>query len=103
VSILDIDQKFHESSEEALDKNLRGLTLAMNWVFRKRSFAVSKDLFDLINNLRNSKSEVLQSCLGGSFIPVVWRFLGIFGACSLGIDNNSWFTELDRTTIMRIL
>jgi hypothetical protein len=87
---------FHESSEEALDKSLRGLTLSMNWIFRKRSFAVSRDLFDLINDLRNSKSQVLQSLLDGGSVAVLWRCLGIFSAESLGISDNSWYTSLSR-------
>jgi hypothetical protein len=90
---------FHESSEEALDKSLRGLTLSMNWIFRKRSFAVSRDLFDLISDLRNSKSQVLQSLLTGGSIPVTWRFLGIFSAAALGISDNSWYTEISRAQL----
>jgi len=68
---------FHEGSEEALDKNLRGLTLAMNWIFRKKSFAVSRDLLDLISDLRNSKSRRVQVDLFGEKHPVVWKFVGI--------------------------
>ena len=68
---------FHEGSEEALDKNLRGLTLAMNWIFRKKSFAVSRDLLDLIKSLRNSKSRVVQMGLFGEKHLVVWKFIGI--------------------------
>jgi len=94
---------FHEQSEEALDKSLRGLTLAMTWVFKKRSFAVSRDLVDLINGLRNSKSEALQMTFDGGFIPVEWCFLGVFSAGSLGISDNSWSKRFELSGISHLL
>jgi hypothetical protein len=73
------------------------LTLALCWVFRKRSFAMSGDLQsslgDLIARLHNSK---LQSCLDGGFVKEIWVCLGIFSAAEIGLTGEVWCVELDK-------
>jgi hypothetical protein len=94
-----LTKRFHDSSEEALDKSLRGLTLSMNWIFRKRSFAVSRDLGDLIKVLHNSKSEGGQATLDGGFLPCRWVCLGVHSALDLGVDGSRWVVELSADQI----
>lgn len=98
-----LTKSFHEEAAiEGLKRNLRGLSLAMCWIFRKHSFAVSGDFHDLINDLRNSKgSEAFQIDLMGKRVieDVVWVFLGIFSASVLGIEDNSWSVELDNAVL----
>jgi hypothetical protein len=82
------------------------LTLALNWVFKKRSFALSKGFLDLMYYMHNSNSSrVVQMTLEGDPVVVtfVWVCLGVFSAESLGIDNNSWSVELDNKTLSRIV
>jgi hypothetical protein len=91
---------FYESSDEALDKSLRGLTLSMNWIFHKKSFAVSKDLLDLILSLRNSKPKPAQFDLFGEKHPSIWQFIGIKTIHELKSEypdlnfDRSWKVEL---------
>jgi hypothetical protein len=60
------------------------LTLALCWLFRKRSFAMSKDLVvalsDLIAHLRISKK---QTRLDGGFVKETWVWIGVFSAVEL--------------------
>lgn len=72
-----LTKNFHEGSDEALDRNLRGMTLAMNWIFRKKSFAVSRDLLDLIKDLHNSKSKAEKSIFCGGKNEIIWEFIGV--------------------------
>jgi hypothetical protein len=80
------------------DQEVGDLTLALCWIFRKRSFAMSKDflkgLFDLISHLHNSKKKI-QSRLDRGYVKEVWVFLGIFPAHKLGLDGKRWCVELD--------
>lgn len=82
------------------------LTLSLNWVFRKRSFSVSKGFLDLMNSMHNSNYVgVVQVTLGGDpvVVEVVWVFIGIFSAEILGIDDNSWSVELDNKILINII
>lgn len=75
--------------------NLDTLTLALNWLFRKRSFAVSKELAtvlsDLIASLRNSNG---QTDLAGQFIRV-WKAIGVFFPGELKIVGDGWEYQVD--------
>lgn len=74
-------------------------TLSLMWVFRKRSFSVSRGLqdklmaharvlADLIPALRNSNR--LDDSLS-----VKWVCLGVFAKWELRIDSDRWYGELD--------
>jgi len=99
-----LTKEFHESSEEALDRSLRGLTLAMNWIFRKRSFAGSRDLAESIGDLHNSNSNSCQVTLDGGRIRDRWilvdpdrptRTVGEMEGAYPGLDfRNRWHFEL---------
>jgi hypothetical protein len=66
--------------------SLSSQCLALNWLYRKRSFSVSGDfrklVSDLIASKRNSKLVFLQNCLDGSSLPVsdgwVWSLIGVY-------------------------
>lgn len=73
--------------------------LALMWIFRKRSFAVSgrfrSMLADSIRALHNSKSLQGQYDLQGAKIPSCWLSLGVHSAEELDIDPRKWFHVLD--------
>ena len=82
------------------------LTLALNWVYRKRSFAISKGFLDLMYCMHNSNSGgVVQLTLLGDpvDIHIVWVFVGIFSSERLGIVDNSWCVDLTLADLGRIL
>ena len=92
------------TSEEDLHKYY--LTLALNWIFKKRSFAISGGFLDLMNTLHKSNfSDDVQITLEGdsAYYHVVWVFIGIFSAEKLGISNNSWCVDLSLRDLGRIL
>jgi hypothetical protein len=80
------------------------LTLALCWIFRKRSFSVSRDLQksinDLISNLHNS-NQGYQKTIEGDSLEVTWVFIGIFTLEELGIQEEfrgkdpPWTLEID--------
>lgn len=67
------------------------LTLALCWLFIKRSFAVSGDFHEAIYTT-NIQYKFVQTDLFGNEIDlkVVWVFIGVFPASTLGIDQNEW-------------
>jgi hypothetical protein len=77
--------------------------MALMWLFRKRSFAVSGEfreaLSDLIRVMHNSNvKSMVQMALDGSKaeeLEVWYRWLGVFGALELGITHNEWFKFLE--------
>ena len=80
------------------------LTLALCWLFRKQSFAISGDFKDLI--LRDTKKMIVQLALFGEelSIKLVWIFIGIFSAQKLGINRNEWRKVItDREILNAIL
>ena len=82
------------------------LTLSLNWVFKKRSFAISKGFLDLMYCMHNSNSSApVQLTLEGDLvdIDIVWVFIGIFPSESLGIVDNSWSVDLSSEVLGRIL
>lgn len=81
------------------------LTLALNWVYRKRSFSISKGFLDLMNSMHNSNSRgSVQVTLEGVpvIIDVVWVCLGVFSAEILGIVDNSWSVDLSLSDLGKI-
>ena len=82
------------------------LTLALCWLFRKRSFAVSGDFHELLYAMIETKHRLIQTDLFGNEIKVkvVWVFIGIFPADKLGITRNEWRkTITDRAILNEIL
>jgi len=72
------------------------LTLSLMWLFRKRSFAISRDLIeqlaDLIVSLHNSKA---QETLNGSILDQKWVWIGVYTAGELGIEGSPWSVKLE--------
>ena len=85
---------------------LQTLTLALCWLFRKRSFAVSGDFYELLYAMIETKHRLIQTDLFGHeiYLKVVWVFIGIFPADKLGITRNEWRkTITDRAILNEIL
>ena len=90
------------------ERNTQTLTLALCWLFRKRSFAVSGDLYEFLQiEIKNSSQSILvQTDLQGVEInlKVEWIFIGVFPAKRLGIDRNEWRKVItDREVLREIL
>jgi hypothetical protein len=82
------------------------LGLALCWLFRKQSFAVSGDFHELVYAMVETKHQRIQTDLFGNKVElkVVWLFIGIFPADKLGITHNEWWkTITDRTILNEIL
>jgi hypothetical protein len=81
------------------------LTLALCWLFRKRSFAISGDMQEVIESSIGHGQMIQTSLMGEEVtINVVWVFIGIFSAEKLGITHNEWReTITDREVLNEIL
>jgi hypothetical protein len=66
------------------------LTLALCWLFKKRSFTVSGEFHEAIYALINIQFRFVQTDLFGNTLRIEWVFIGIFTASKLGIDRNEW-------------
>ena len=76
------------------------LTRAMLWLFRKRSFSVSKDFMSGISRLDHSMHNSHQlSITGERLTQIVWRFLGIFTKSELKIEENVWNIEIPKKIV----
>lgn len=82
-----LKQLSEEVVDDPGDVNKQILTLALCWIFRKRSFSMSRDFVDLIRQLHISKSQEVQLDLLGSEVKeeVTWIFLGVYTARDLGL------------------
>ena len=85
---------YEDPSIEQYKRSVRKLTLALCWLYRKQSFAVSGDLHDLIRRMHNSNfpTGFGQVNLDGK---TFWVCMGVYDAQELGILDNSWFVVLD--------
>ena len=84
------------------------LTLALCWLFRKRSFAVSEDFQESIQIGMKKAGYItlIQLDLHGIEVSlkVEWVFIGVFSAQRLGIDRNEWRKVItDREVLCDIL
>ena len=83
------------------------LTLALCWLFRKRSFAVSEDFKDLIQtSIGFSHQKLIQTNLREEEVPlkIIWAFIGVFSASKLGIDKDEWRKVItDKEVLSEIL
>jgi len=94
--------------EAGFSRKVKGLvTMALCWIFRKRSFSVSGDfraaLSDLISHLRNSNMVGQLDLLGNEVQECRWTFLGVFSAAELGIPAYIWAKNLMREEVDRLL
>lgn len=81
------------------------LTLALCWLFRKRSFAISGDMQEVME-ISIGCRKVIQINLEGEevLLNMVWVFIGIFSADKLGITRNEWRkTITDKQILNEIL
>jgi hypothetical protein len=89
--------KVNEGREEG---RYQSRTLAFEWLFRKRSYAVSGDFrkifSDLIRDLRNSNMEKASEDRGS------WELLGIFSGRQLGL-HGEWFADVKEETLTGLL
>jgi hypothetical protein len=91
-----IRKRVYHGTDKADNVDAGDLTLALMWLFRKRSFAISKDLLkqlsDLIGDLHNSK---LQAKLTGGYLEETWVWIGVYSASELGLSGLEWSVVLD--------
>jgi hypothetical protein len=72
------------------------LTIALNWLFKKRSFSINYKMLRILFNLRldiykhNSNSNTILQCIG---LVVEYEFIGIYSKKQLGLESKQWFYE----------
>jgi hypothetical protein len=68
------------------------LTLALCWIFKKRSFAVSGDFQEAVYTILKIRYRIIQTDLFGNEVGyrAIWVFIGIFSGLQLGIYLNEW-------------
>jgi hypothetical protein len=90
-----LEKRVLQGTDEDLNSDAGDLTMALLWIFRKRSFALSRDfqekLSDLIRALHNSKVQVT---LEGEVVEESWIWLGVFSGVELSLDGSVWCVEL---------
>jgi hypothetical protein len=76
----------------------------MCWLFRKRSFAVSGDLYELLQEeiQKSSRGIIVQVDLQGLKVDlrIQWILIGVFSAKRLGIDCNEWRKTITNKKIL---
>ena len=76
------------------------LTLAMLWIFRKRSFSVSRDFASMIRRLDFHMHNSHQVSLTGEKITELeWHFIGIFSKSDLSINENVWTIQIPKEIV----
>jgi hypothetical protein len=82
-------------------------SLALCWLFRKRSFSVSGDfravLSDLIRTLHNSNCRGQVDLEGCMVKDVEWTFIGIFEGERLGLPPWVWAGKISRELVTSLL
>lgn len=80
------------------------LTLAMLWIFRKRSFSVSKDFATKMARLDSSMHNSYQLSLAGEILTEIqWSFIGIFTKYELNINENVWSIQIPKAIAKNFL
>jgi hypothetical protein len=105
-----IEKRILRGSEKGSEEDgLGNLTLALLWVYRKRSFALSKNLeafvSDLIGNLHNL-TEPAQRTIEGGVLEVTWICLGVFTLQELGIKPEKdppWSLVISQDRLREVL
>ena len=81
------------------------LTRAMLWLFRKRSFSVSKDFISRLKRLdkvaMHNSHQV--SLTGERVTAIVWHFLGIFSKEELKINKSEWNIQIPNEIVHDLL
>ena len=85
---------YEDPALKDLDRSIRQLTLAMCWLFRKKSFAMSKDLLESIRLLCVGEISKRWGQMTLDNLEVTWVFLGVFSAEELGIHDVCWSVKL---------
>ena len=67
-------------------------TLALNWLFRKRSFSINYKCVRFLFSLRLDILKHNSNFQDGG-IRIEYTFIGIFSAISLGFNSKKWFFE----------
>lgn len=95
-----------DMAETDKERRKAKLTLALSWIFRKRSFAVSGDFREVLHDSIHDKSN--SNTFGELYYMFRWlegidfEFLGTADAEFLGIDRNENYIELDEDIEDRI-
>lgn len=73
------------------------LTLALCWLFKKRSFAVSGNFYETIYVVRKFRKTFIQIDLVGNTlkVKVEWVIFGIYSANFLGVNPSKWSSLID--------
>ena len=80
------------------------LTRAMLWLFKKRSFSVSKDFISGLKRLDYSMHNSHQVSLRGEKLTkIVWEFVGIFKKSELKIKENEWRIEIPNEIVQELV
>jgi hypothetical protein len=104
-----LEKRILDGTDKAGNKDEGDFTLAMLWMFRKRSFSVSRDFqavikakIDLIRTLHNSK--LLGVLVGAkSLLSQKWYCLGVAGGGLLGLDGAIWACEVEKDVVTRLI
>ena len=76
------------------------LTRAMLWIFRKRSFSVSRDFASKMARLDFHMHNSHQVTLTGEKITELeWHFIGIFSKSDLSINENVWTIQIPKEIV----
>lgn len=80
-------------------------TMAMLWIFRKRSFSISRDTFDLIRELHNSntedKKQLIQTDLEGNMV-YSWSLVGFFSGKIIQNRVILWSVQLTNKQLSKM-
>ena len=80
------------------------LTRAMLWLFKKRSFSVSKDFISGLKRLDfNMHNSHQVSLTGESVTKIVWHFIGIYSKSELKINENEWNIQIPNEIVQDLL
>ncbi|MCJ7635100.1 hypothetical protein MUP77_22255 [Candidatus Bathyarchaeota archaeon] len=72
------------------------LTLALCWIFEKRSFAVSGDLYEVIYTLIKIRKMVQTDLFSNPIaLDCKWILIGIYSAELLDINPSTWSCHID--------
>ena len=80
------------------------LTMTLLWLFRKRSFSISRDFQSIASRLDYSMHNSNQvSFSGKKLTQIVWRFLGIFTKSELKIEEEVWHIEIPKKIVQELV
>lgn len=78
------------------ESQTQNLTLALCWLFKKRSFAVSGDFSKAIYNVMHSRQLVQMDLFGNAVaISVKWVLIGVYSADLLRVNPSLWSCHVD--------